>query len=82
MYSNIPDIGDTDLEEELAQLKAAFRHMPAGMAMLDRELRYVRVNEALAGMNGLAPEAHAGLLVFDVVPDISGQMEEIGRAHV
>lgn len=81
MYSNIPDIGDTDLEEELAQLTAAFRHMPAGMAMLDRELRYIRVNEALAGMNGLAPDAHAGLLVFDVVPDISGQMEAAFR-HV
>ncbi|XXF77696.1 PAS domain-containing protein [Myxococcaceae bacterium GXIMD 01537] len=40
---------------------------PLGMAYLDRELRYVRVNPVLARLNGAPPEAHLGRTVREVL---------------
>lgn len=40
------------------------------MALLDRDLRYVRINERLAAINGVPVEAHIGRLMWDVVPDL------------
>ena len=52
-----------------AALAAVLRHTAAaGVAVLDRELRYVQVNEALAQMNGLPADAHIGQQVRDVLP--------------
>jgi PAS domain S-box-containing protein len=39
-----------------------------GVAVLDAELRYVRVNDALAAMNGRPAAAHVGRRVDDVLP--------------
>src|ERR671933_450836 len=50
--------GDT-----LALLDAA----PVGIAFFDRDLRYIRVNRALAEINGLAAEEHVGRRLEDVV---------------
>lgn len=41
-----------------------------GIALLDTELRYTYVNEALAQLNGLPVEAHLGRSVGEVVPGI------------
>ncbi|BBA99845.1 putative magnesium or manganese-dependent protein phosphatase [Actinacidiphila reveromycinica] len=41
------------LEHDLASLDALFDSSPLGVAILDRDLRYVRVNDALAAMNGM-----------------------------
>ena len=45
---------------EAALLEALFAHAPVGMGVWDRELRYVRVNAALAAMGGFAPGDHIG----------------------
>lgn len=46
---------------EAAQvLAAAFDNAPVGMAVLDTEGRYLRVNDALARIDGMAAEAHVG----------------------
>ncbi|TQF15156.1 HAMP domain-containing histidine kinase [Myxococcus llanfairpwllgwyngyllgogerychwyrndrobwllllantysiliogogogochensis] len=41
--------------------------MPLGMAVVDRELRFVEVSEALASLNGLPREAHLGRLMDEVM---------------
>ncbi|PTL82171.1 PAS domain-containing protein [Vitiosangium sp. GDMCC 1.1324] len=41
---------------------------PIGIVYLDRDLRYVRVNAALAEMNGASAEAHLGKTVAEVLP--------------
>ncbi|MES2524794.1 MAG: PAS domain-containing sensor histidine kinase [Gemmatimonadota bacterium] len=45
-----------------------FQTSAAGVALVDREFRYVRVNEALARMNQWPAEQHAGRHVRDVLP--------------
>ncbi|HVK02692.1 MAG TPA: PAS domain-containing protein [Armatimonadaceae bacterium] len=40
-----------------------------GVAFFDASLRYTRVSDSLARINGVPPEAHVGRTVFDVLPD-------------
>jgi PAS domain S-box-containing protein len=46
-----------------------------GLALLDRELKFVRINEALAEMNGLPVEAHIGRTAWDIVPELRPSAE-------
>ncbi|HLL52275.1 MAG TPA: PAS domain-containing sensor histidine kinase, partial [Myxococcaceae bacterium] len=48
------------------RLEALFDSAPMGFALLDRDLRYVRVNRMLAELNGRSAEAHVGLRVEEI----------------
>ena len=61
----------------LAELESLYQSAPLGLAMLDRDLKYVRVNDALADMNGVPAADHIGQFVFDVVPDLRVQAEHL-----
>jgi PAS domain S-box-containing protein len=50
----------TGVESSLAVLDATFATAPVGLGLLDRELRFVRVNDRLAALNGRSPEEHIG----------------------
>lgn len=50
-------------------------HSPVAMAVLDRDLRFRRVNQPMAEMNGRAPADHVGLRPGDLNP-LAGQMYE------
>jgi len=58
-----------DAQESLAVVDAVFAAAPVGLAFMDTSLRYVRVNEALAAMNGLPSEEHFGRTLRDVLGD-------------
>jgi PAS domain S-box-containing protein len=60
-------------------LDALFESAPIGFAFFDRELRYVRVNEKLAEMNGLSVEAHEGRTVGELLPDMDPAVEAAFR---
>ena len=62
-------------DRHLAELDAVFRDSPLGIAFLDLDLRFVRVNEALARMNQVPVDEHLGRTVGEV----TGQ-HEIERA--
>jgi hypothetical protein len=53
-----------------AQLDTLFEQAPIGLGLWDRELRYLRVNQALATINGVPVPAHIGRTVAEVVPGI------------
>jgi PAS domain S-box-containing protein len=53
----------------LWQLKALYEGAPVGLAFLDRELRYLAVNERLAEMQGLPIAAFLGRAVAEVFPE-------------
>lgn len=50
-----------------------FDAAPVGICVLDRDLRYARLNERLAEMNGLPVAAHIGRTVNEVIPALSEQ---------
>jgi PAS domain S-box-containing protein len=67
------------MEESHALLDNLFASSPVGLGVWDRNLRYVRVNEALAEINGVPVEDHIGRTLGEVVPGIAEQFEPIYR---
>jgi PAS domain S-box-containing protein len=61
------------------ELNALYQNAPVGLALLDRELKFLRINEALARINGLPVEDHIGRYVFDIVPDLRQIAEPLLR---
>ncbi|GGL65099.1 chemotaxis protein CheB [Wenxinia marina] len=55
----------------LAEVEELYRVSPVAMALFDEDLRYLRVNQKLAEINGLPIEAHYGKRLRDMVPVIA-----------
>ena len=68
---------DEAARRELAEMEAIYASAHTGLAVFDRELRYLRVNERLAEINGLPAAAHLGKTVREVVPSIAPEVERI-----
>lgn len=70
------------MEHDLAALDSLFGSSPLGVAIFDTELRYVRVNEALARMNGVPAEDTLGHRVEEIVA--AGAADELAtlQRHV
>ncbi len=56
-----------------------FRYAPVGLSVLDRDLRYLRINDRLAEMNGKTVEEHLGRTVYDVAPGLAESVREATR---
>ena len=61
------------MPDAYALLDALFTHAPMGLAVWDEDLRYRRINAALAEINGLAPEEHLGRTTNEVLGDELGE---------
>ncbi len=64
-----------DFQDHLAQLQAIYTAAPVGLCYLDRELRFVSINERLAALHGIPVAEHVGRSVQDVVPELFLKME-------
>lgn len=60
-----------------AALDTLMRKAPMGFALLDRELRFVLINDKLAQMNGLPAEAHIGKHLSEIVPSLAPAADEV-----
>ena len=56
--------------ETLARLDSLQKHAPIGIAFMDRDFRFQRINDELAAINGLPAEAHLGRTLAEVLPDV------------
>ena len=61
------------------QLQSFFRGATAGLVLLDKDLRYLHINDTLAQMNGLPVEQHIGRTLREVVPWLAPAAEPILR---
>ncbi|MGH2996619.1 MAG: PAS domain-containing protein, partial [Gaiellaceae bacterium] len=68
-----------EAERSLALLDTLLASAPIGMAFFDTDLRYVRVNAALAEINGRPPAEHVGRTLAEVIPDLAPTLEPIYR---
>ena len=66
-------------QSEAAIVSTLLRDAPIGFALIDPDLRFVRVNQELAAMNGLPVAEHEDRPVFDVVPDLRADAEPVLR---
>ncbi|MBD3884010.1 PAS domain-containing protein [Phormidium tenue FACHB-886] len=67
------------LQQQLAEIEAIYQSAPIGLNVLDTDLRFVRINQQLAEMNGLPIEAHLGRTVREVLPDLADAAEQLLR---
>jgi PAS domain S-box-containing protein len=57
--------------KQLAELDHIYNTSPVGLCFLDTELRFVRLNEAMAAINGKLVAAHIGQTLEQVIPEIA-----------
>lgn len=62
-------------KSQLEQIEAIYRSAPIGLCVLDRDLRYISINDRLAAINGRPPQDHIGLRIRDVLPDVADVIE-------
>lgn len=56
-------------------LNAYLNTSHVGLCVLDRDLKYVAINQRLAEMNGIAPEKHLGKSVREMLGDLAELLE-------
>jgi len=61
--------------QRLVEIEDLYRKAPVGLCVLDRELRWVRINEKLAEINGIPAVAHIGKRVRDLMPQLADEVE-------
>ena len=62
-------------ERRLRSVLDGLFEVPVGLCFLDRELRYVFINEWLAKLNGTSVEGHLGRTMREVLPDLAAGAE-------
>jgi PAS domain S-box-containing protein len=65
--------------ERAFEIEQIYRYTPVGLCVIDREHRYVRINERLAAMNGLSVDQHIGRTMWEIAPKIADFVVECYR---
>ena len=68
---------EAENREHLQEIEAIYETAPVGMAFLDPELRYRRINKRLADINGKPVEEHLGQPVREVLPQLADKLEPL-----
>ncbi len=64
------------LNDTLSLLDSMLANAPIGLAFLDRNARFVRVNQVFADLTGVAVSRHLGRTLRDLLPSpVAGEME-------
>jgi PAS domain S-box-containing protein len=66
-------------EKSLGLLDTLFTTAPVGLGFVDTDLRFVRINEALAAMNGLSIDEHLGRTIHEVLGPFAEQVAAMYR---
>jgi PAS domain S-box-containing protein len=71
-----------DRDISVAKLEGLLVAAPVGIAFLDQDLRYVRINDALARMNGKSVQEHLGRKPREILPRAAGEFVEGQLQHI
>jgi PAS domain S-box-containing protein len=67
------------IQQQLGEIESIYRAAPIGLSYISSELKFIRINEQLAQINGLSIAAHIGLTIRDVLPEMADQIELLYR---
>ncbi len=62
--------------QQFQELDLVYKSTPVGLFTVDRDMRYVRLNERLAETNGKKVEEHLGRTIDEIVPEIAAVIRE------
>ncbi len=60
-------------DSSIQELQAIYSDPNLGLTFIDKDMRFVRINSALAEMNGVSPEEHIGRTVEEITPSLADQ---------
>jgi PAS domain S-box-containing protein len=66
-----------ELAGRLTEIEQIYRFSPVGLCQLDKDCRFVRINQRMAEISGLPVEAHIGRTLREILPDLSERLMEI-----
>ncbi|MGB3533590.1 MAG: chemotaxis protein CheB [Microcoleaceae cyanobacterium] len=66
-----------DLQQANEILENLYNTSPVGLCLQDRHLKFLRVNQALAEINGATVEQHLGKTLQDIAPELAEQVEPL-----
>lgn len=72
-------ISEKIARQQLAEIESIYQTAPIGLSVLDTNLRFVRINERLAQINGFSVEEHIGRTVRELLPNLADEAEPILR---
>ncbi|BAY90590.1 MULTISPECIES: PAS domain-containing hybrid sensor histidine kinase/response regulator [unclassified Tolypothrix] len=67
----------TTLQRQLAEIETIYQSAPIGLNVLDADLRFVRINQRLAEINGFSTEEHIGRTIRELLPNIADTAEAL-----
>ncbi|MBE9184697.1 PAS domain S-box protein [Microcoleus sp. LEGE 07076] len=70
---------ETRIRRQLAELDLVYNTTPVGLCFVDTNLRYIRMNECLAQINGRSIAEHLGRTVREAIPELADLVEPIYR---
>lgn len=59
----------------LKEIESIYQNVPVGLCILDRDLKFVRINNHLAKMNGIPAEQHMGRTMSKFLPKLDKDIE-------
>jgi PAS domain S-box-containing protein len=65
--------------DQMREIETFYHTAPIGLCVLDTDLRYLRINELLAGWNGLPASKHIGKTLREVLPSLADEVEQAAR---
>jgi PAS domain S-box-containing protein len=65
--------------QQLKEIEAIYTAAPIGLCFVDTDLRFVRINEYLAQIDGVSVSAHLGRTIREVLPALADQLEPLYR---
>ena len=68
--------------QQLAEIEAIYGTAPIGLCFIDTDLRFVRINEHLAQINGIPASEHIGRTLRQILPEQADDLEPLYRRAI
>lgn len=70
-------IARADLIKQKRELELIYEAAPVGLSLIDRNYRFLRINETLAAINGIPKDQHIGARADELLPMLHDQLYPI-----
>ncbi|MFO8010925.1 MAG: PAS domain-containing protein [Dehalococcoidia bacterium] len=67
------------IRRQLMEIDAIYNTAGVGLCVLDRDLRFIRINEKIAEMNGVPVSGHIGRTIREIAPHLADKAEELAE---
>ncbi len=66
---------EEEMRRQRLEIEQLYREAPVGLCLLDKDLRFIRINQRLAEINGIPAAEHIGKTVRELLPELTDAIE-------